>query len=422
MKRIDAAALDLRGLVRPGDTVVFGQGTAEPQTLTEALVAQRRELGRFTVFLGSGFTDTFLPEHHDWIDFIGFGGIGTHRRLTRAGCLDVIPCHVSQVPEHIRSGRIGCDVLMIQVSAPNERGEYCPALANDYLRAAVDSARVVIAEVNSEVPQAHCQQPLVASEIDVFVETSRPLIRLPAAAVGELERRVAAHVDEYIVDGATLQVGIGAIPEAILAQLHGRRDLGIHSGMIGDSVVELMERGVVTNALKGIDAGVSITGVLFGTERLYRYAHRNPALRVCHTGYTHGEETLRQIRNFVSINSALEVDLTGQVNAECVGRDYVGAVGGQVDFIRAAARSEGGVSIVAFPSAAKGGTTSRIVARLSGPVTTARSDVDVIATEHGAVRLRGLSLRRRVQAMLSIAAPAHREALQQQADALAAAA
>jgi acyl-CoA hydrolase len=189
--------------------------------------------------------------------------------------------------------------------------------------------------------------------------------------------------------------------------------------MVGDSLVDLVERGVVTNAAKGIDAGVSITGVLFGTDaKLYRFAHRNPALKLCPVNYTHALDVLSRLQRFVSINSALEVDLTGQVNAESIGGDYIGAIGGQVDFVRAGGRSPGGASIIALPSAARGGALPRIVARLSGPVTTARSDVDVVATEHGAVRLRGLALRERVQAMIGLAAPQHREALAREARAL----
>jgi len=412
MERVEVGAIDLASLIRAGETVTFGQGTAEPQTLTEALVARRAAIGgRFRVFLGSAFTDTFSPEHRDHIDFLGVGGIGTNRRLTKAGCLDVIPCHVSSIPGLIRDGTIPIDVLLVQVSPPNEKGEYSPALANDFMRVAAEKARVVIAEVNARVPQAPCMAPLTAKDIDVVVETERPLIQLPAASVGDLERQVAAHVDGYVPDRATLQVGIGAIPEAIMALLTQRRDLGIHSGMIGDSVADLMEAGVITNAFKGIDPGVSVTGVLFGTDRLYRFAHRNAAIRVCPIDYTHSADSLGRLERLVSINSALEVDLTGQVNAEGLRSEYVGAVGGQVDFVRAAARCEDGVSIIAFASTAKGGTISRIVPRLSGPVTTPRSDVDVIATEHGAVRLHGLSLGERVKAMVSIAAPQHREAL-----------
>jgi acyl-CoA hydrolase len=209
-------------------------------------------------------------------------------------------------------------------------------------------------------------------------------------------------------------VGIGAVPEAIVAMLSDRRDLGVHSGMIGDSVADLMERGVITNAHKSLDAGVTISGVLFGTQRLYRFADRNPQIRLCPTSYTHSMATLSRVRALVSINSALEVDLTGQVNAEAIGTEYIGAVGGQVDFVRAAAQSEGGVSIIALPSTGKKGD-SKIVSRLSGPVTTARSDVDVIATEHGAARLRGMSLPERIRAMVAIAPPQHRETLMREA-------
>jgi acetyl-CoA hydrolase len=412
MERVEARAIDLRAFVRPGDTVTFGQGTAEPQTLTESLAAQRSDIGgRFRVFLGASYTETFSPLHHDHIDFLGMGGVGTNRRLARAGCLDVIPCHASSVPGLIREGIVPVDVLLVQVSPPNEGGEYSPALANDFMRVAAERARVVIAEVNARVPQARCMAPLTAADIDVLVETDRPLIQLPAADIGELEREIARHVDPFIPDRATLQVGIGAIPEAIMALLGQRRDLGVHSGIVGDSVAALMEAGVITNAHKGIDAGVSVAGLLFGTDRLYRFAHRNPSIRLCPIDYTYGAEALGKLRRFVSINSALEVDLTGQVNAEELGPEYVGAVGGQVDFVRAAARCEDGVSIIAFASSAKGGTISRIVPRLSGPVTTPRSDVDVIATEHGAVRLHGLSLGARAKAMVSIAAPQHRDAL-----------
>ena len=419
MIRVDAAQLDLRQWVRPGDGFVIGQGTAEPLTLTEALVRQRAELGGVQVFLCSMFSDTFVPERCDGFTLRGFGGVGTNRRLIKAGLMDVVPCHVSQIGDFIRGGEIACDVALVQVSPPDEQGRYSLGLAADYTRTAADKARVVIAEMNHLVPQTHCEGALTEADIDVLVETRRPPLQLPSAPIGELERRVASHVDGFIPDRSTLQVGIGAIPEAIIAMLANRRDLGMHSGMVGDSMVDLVECGALTNAYKEIDAGVSISGVLFGTDaRLYRHAHRNPALRLCPTSYTHAGAVLAQLQRYVSVNSALEVDLTGQVNAESIAGDYIGAVGGQVDFVRAAGRSVGGVSIIALPSAAKGGTLSRVVARLSGPVTTARADVDVVATEHGAVRLRGLSFRQRVKAMIGLAAPQHREALEREAQSL----
>jgi len=414
--RVDANELELRRWIRAGDGIVMGQGSAEPLTLTEALVRQRGELGGVRAFLAAMFSDTFVPGHVDGIELRGMGGIGTNRRLINAGAMDVVPCHISQNAEFIGDGTIPCDIALIQVAPADENGRFSLGLGADHTRAAVDKARVVIAEMNRQVPQTTCDVALGEADVDVLVETDRQPIQLPSAAIGALERRIAAHVDRFIPDRATLQVGFGSIPEAILAMLSNRRDLGFHSGMGGDSLVDLVERGVVTNAAKGIDEGVSIAGVLFGTDaRLYRFAHRNPALKLCPVGYTHAIDVLSRLSRYVSINSALEVDLTGQANAESIGGDYIGAVGGQVDFVRAGSRSPGGASIMALPSTAKGGMLSRIVARLSGPVTTARSDVDVVATEHGAVRLRGVALKQRVKAMIDIAAPQHRESLAREA-------
>jgi acyl-CoA hydrolase len=408
------ANLDLGQFVRPGDGILFQQGCGEALSLTEKLVEQRARYSGASIFFGSGFSKTFQPEHADHLKFKGFGGIGTLRKLASAGVLEPVPCHISSIAPMIARGQLRTDVVLLQVSPPNAKGEYSFGLVNDYVRAAMAKARVVIAEVNTQVPWANCDRPLTADEITVAVETDRAPLELPAAPFGDLERKIAAHLADFIPERATLQVGIGAVPEAIVAMMSDRRELGVHSGMIGDSVVDLMEKGVVTNAHKGLDAGVTISGVLFGTQRLYRFAHENPQIRLCPTSYTHSLSTLGQLRNLVSINSALEVDLTGQVNAEAIGSDHIGAVGGQVDFVRAAAASEGGVSIIALPSTGKKGD-SKIVSRLSGPVTTARSDVDVIATEHGAVRLRGLGIRERVRAMVSIASPEHREALMRDA-------
>ncbi|MGD9945967.1 MAG: acetyl-CoA hydrolase/transferase family protein, partial [Burkholderiaceae bacterium] len=346
----------------------------------------------------------------DHLRFRSFGGIGTMLRLAGAGVLDVLPCHISSIAPLIESGGIACDVVLLQVSAANERGEHSFGLISDYVRAAISRASVVIAEVNSQVPWTCCSEPLRAEEIDVCVHTDRPLIDVPASAFGERERRIAAALVDSIPERATLQLGVGAIPEAIVASLVDHRDLGVHSGMIGDSVAMLMERGIVTNAYKGMDPGITITGSLVGTSRLYRFADRNPALQLRPSSYTHSIAHGAALKRLVSINSALEVDLSGQVNAEAIGHETFGAIGGQVDFVRAAARSDGGVSVIALSAVGKRGE-SKIVARLSGPVTTARSDVDLVATEFGVARLRGLSLRERARALASIAAPEHREAL-----------
>lgn len=417
MQRLRSDALELKGIVRPGDTIIWGQACGEPMTLTEALVQQRHDLGGVTVFLGSGFSDTLRPEHADAIRFVGFGAAGTHRRLARARVLDVLPCHVSKVESYVAEGVIPCDVAFVQVAPANESARYSLGLVSDYIRAAVRRARVVVAEVNQRVPQVPCAEPLSAEDIDFFIESDRPLVELAPAAITDLDRTIAGFAQPFIPERATLQVGIGAVPEAMMSDLRQRRDLGIHSGMLGDSVADLMECGAVTNAYKEIDPGITISGALIGTRRLYDFCHRNANVRMHPISHTHDITVVSRLSRFVSINSAIEVDLSGQVNAESINGQYLGAVGGQVDYVRAATASAGGRSIIALPSTAQGGTVSRIVVSLSGPVTTARSDVDVVITEFGAADLRGKPLSRRAKALIEIAHPAHREALDRAAHA-----
>jgi acyl-CoA hydrolase len=414
MKLLDASRLELANYIRPGDGVLWGQIAAEPQTLTEALVAQRAAIGPLEIFLGGGFSKTLLPEHGDYLKFVGMGPAGTHRRLAAAGLFDVKPFHISQIEGFIQSGAIRCDVVLLQVSPPNERGEYSYGITGDYLPVAVKKARVVIAEINQQIPWTYCTTPLVADDIDFAIETDRPPVQVPSSPPSDLDRSIAAFASKFIPDRATLQVGIGGVPDVLLSLLRDRRGLGVHSGIIGESVAELMRDGVVTNEHKGIDSGKTVTGTILGTSDLYRFFHKNPALLLAPISHTHSARTLLQLANFVSVNSALEVDLTGQVNSEALGDAYIGAVGGQVDFVRAAALN-GGRSLFVLPSTAQGGASTRIVPRLSGPVTTARSDVDVIITEHGAAELRGRSISERARAMIAIADPAHREALEREA-------
>ena len=405
--------LDLADHIRPNDHLVLSEAAGEPQTLAEMLVNQRQSLQCVNVFLGVGVSTTFQPDQADHLVFTGTGAAMTYRRLVRDGALSVISHHFSDLPGLLRSGLIRCDVVMIQLSAPNERGEYSFGLSCDYLRGAMAQARLVIAEINDQLPQTPCEHPVRADEIDIAIHTSRPPLEWPAPVVGELEQRIAAQVASLIPDRATLQMGLGAMPEALCSQLHGHRELGIHSGMLGDGFVHLVDQGVVTNAHKEVDAGISVAAVLIGTQVLYRHVHRNPSFRLCEAQVTHGAASLARFKRFHSVNSALEVDLTGQVNSEAIGRDFLGTIGGQVDFVRAATLSDGGRSIIALPSTAR--QSSRIVSQLSGPVTTARSDVDVIVTEHGAAHLRGLSGRDRARAMIAIAAPPHREQLERDA-------
>nr|WP_278254366.1 acetyl-CoA hydrolase/transferase C-terminal domain-containing protein [Sphingobium sp. BYY-5] len=337
--------------------------------------------------------------------------------MTRAGRLQIIPVHVSQVGPLISAGIIPCDVAMIQVSPADADGNHSCGLISDYVRAAVDKARVVIAEVNEAVPFTP-GETIESSAIDIAIPVNRPPVEVLSAAIGPIDEEIARYCAAFIGDGAVIQTGIGAVPDAILRRLKDRKDLGVHSGMLGDGLVDLAEAGVVTNARKEVDAGISINGALIGTRRLYDWAHRNPAIRMCATSYTHDAAILGRLSRLVTINSALEVDLTGQVNAEQSGSAYPGGTGGQVDFVRAGARSPGGRSIIALSASAKGGTLSKIVPQLSGPVTTARSEVDVVVTEYGAAEIKGRSLAERTRRLIAIAHPDFRETLDRAAHAI----
>lgn len=403
----------LSSLIRPGDTVMWGQSHAEPVTLMRALVAQRHSFKRVRVFLGIGLADVLTPEHADAIDFLAYCGSGANRKLARANVLDILPAHYSQLPELIRSGALRIDVVMLQVSPPDEHGRYSLGLAREYLVEALKHARAIVAEVHPDVPWTYGGPFLRAADIDLLVASDTPFPDAAETTPGPVEQAIGQHVASLVEDGATLQTGIGAIPDAVMAALHDKRDLGVHTGSIGDGIAALCEAGVVTNARKTIDAGITVGGVIIGSARARHFAHRNPALELRGTEYTHNPHVLRRIERFTAINSAVEVDLTGQVNAEVVGGTYVGAVGGVGDFLRAAQASRGGVPIVALPSTA--GAHSRIVTKLSGPVTVPRSDACVIVTEYGIADLRGLSLAQRVPKMIAIAHPDHRERLAREA-------
>jgi acetyl-CoA hydrolase len=406
----DAERLDLAQFLKPGDRIVFGQACGEPTTLVEALIAQGAAIGNLSAFIATSFSGLFTPESADAFALSSMGAIGALRSMTKAGKLAVIPLHVSQVGPFITAGIIGCDVAMVQVSPADARGNHSFGLVGDHTRAMIDAARVVIAEVNDQVP--YVPGELIAGrEIDVAVHVSRAPVEVAAAKIGETDAAIAALAARFIEDGSVLQVGVGAVPDAILRLLGDRRDLGVHSGMVGDGIVDLVEAGVITNARKAIDTGVSINGAFIGTKRLYDWANGNKAVRLCSTAYTHDAATLAKLDRLVTINSALEVDLTGQVNAEQSGAAYLGGTGGQVDFVRAGSRSPGGHSIIALSATAKGGSLSKIVPALSGPVTTARSDVDVIVTEYGAAELKGQTLAERTRRLIAIAHPDFREEL-----------
>jgi acyl-CoA hydrolase len=412
MEEIRLDDLDFATIIRPGDHIAWGAG---PPALIAKLLEQRSRIGPCEVFLAGG---RIRPEEAGPLSFTSFGAMG-NRALARAGVLRVIPAHLSALNAWFESGVLRVDVGLLHLSSPDENGQYSFGTAHDYSPAVMRRARIVIAEINDQLPWTYCQPPVDPARLSLIVRTSRRPAQMAAEPVGALEHEIARHVERYIDDGTTIQIGIGAIPDAVLAGLGDRRDLGVHSGLITDRIAELVERGVVTNARKPLDTGITTTAILAGTSRLYAFAHKNPAVRLFTYAHTHNAQVLCRLDKFVAINSAVEVDLTGQVNAEIASGVYVGGTGGQGDFVRGAMMAARGHSIIALPSTARDGAVSRIVPVLKDvPVTTPRSDADIVVTEFGAAELRGQPLDERIRRMAAISHPNFREALQREARAL----
>ncbi|WP_426613953.1 acetyl-CoA hydrolase/transferase family protein [Bradyrhizobium sp. McL0616] len=407
----NTTAIDYSGLIREGDLVVCGQATAEPVTLTEALVAQAGHLPAFRMMVGPIFSETFSASYTPNISFQSYGVIGSARRLAKAGRLDVIPSNYSAFCADFASRRHKADVVLVQLAESGD-GRLSASLSNDYVIDAARGARLVIAEINPDAPFTFGAEWPADVSIDIRVAGPRPPVELPSTPLDDVSRKIAAHAASLIADGSTLQFGVGQIPDAILSSLSHARDLGIHSGLINDAVVDLIERGAVTNAEKGIDLGITVTNQVIGTQRLYRFVHENKAVAVRPTSYTHGQGVLARINRLVAINSALQVGLDGSLNSETLNGVAIGAIGGQLDFVRGANASPRGRAIIALPSTASDGT-SRIVADVE-TVTTPRADVDAIVTEWGIAELRGCGLAERARRMIAIAAPEHRDVLSAQ--------
>ena len=383
-------AVDLGRWIRPGDGVVWGQHCAEPVVLVDALLRQAAELQPLEAFVGLSWRDISgtVP---DGLRIVSYGALG---RLGRLSQLEVVPSHFSALPGLFAAHRLPGDVAFVQLAPPDRDGCCSLGVGVDYLADALPHARTVLAEVNEQCP-ATSESWIAWERLDAVVHTSRPLLEAPPVEPGPVETRIAEQVAGIVEDGDTIQLGVGALPEAILRRLTGHRDLGVHSGMISDGILDLVETGVVTNARKPIDRGLTVTGAALGSHRLFDALAAHEEIVFRPVSYTHAPGTLSRVGPLAAINSAVEIDLAGQVNAEEAAGRRIGAIGGQVDFLRGAA-ARGGKPIVALPS-------SRIVARLTGPVSTARSDVDWVVTEHGARSLRGLSDVARGRALLELA-------------------
>jgi acyl-CoA hydrolase len=406
-------ALDFTRLIRAGETIGWAEATAEPVFLTRLLDAQAERCPPFRVFFALTFSDGFAADHPN-VTVIALGGANAGRRFFASRADNVMPANISDISGLVSSGRLPIDIVLLQVSGPDETGRYNAGLGIEHLHAAIGRARLVIAQVNPELPWTHGDTAIEPAAIDLLVPAAVPPIELPARPAGRIDRSIADHVARLIPNRSTIELGLGTIPQAVTRALGRKQGLGVHSGAIGDGIADLMEAGIVDNRNKEIDPAITVATMLMGTSRLYRFADRNPAIQIRATSYTHDALVLGNFRRFVAINGALEVDLTGQVNAETARGRHIGLVGGQMDFIRAANRAAEGRSIIALQSTNRERTRSRIVAKLAdGIVTTPRAEADLVVTEHGIAELRGRTLAERARALVAVADPAFRAELEQ---------
>ncbi len=404
------------GKIQSGQRIVFSHACGEPRVLPQALVTRASELRGVEIIhmVPMGPARYCQPKYAASFRHITFFAGATTREAVSEGRADYLPCFFSQVPRLLAT-RLIPDVAWITVSPPDRQGNVSLGVSVDYTLQAVKTAKSVIAEVNPTMPRTFGRSSIPFSTLDGWVEVAEPIYELSPAPVTDLEQRIGRFVAELIEDGCCLQLGIGGIPEAVLSHLTGFKDLGIHSEMISDGVMRLVEQGVITNRKKTLHPGKIVATFLMGSRDFYRWVHENPLVEMHPVEYTNDPGVIARNRKMVSINSALEVDLLGQVSADTLGPLQYSGVGGQVDFVRGAAASEGGKSIIALPSRAK--ETSRIVCTLNpgASVTTSRNDVDTIVTEHGIAVLKGKTVRERMQALIQIADPGFREALSRQA-------
>lgn len=401
-------------VVKSGDRVVTGHACGEPSALVEALVARAPELSAVEIvhmvamgpakYAQPGMEASF---RHNAL-FVG----ASTRKAVEEKRADYTPCFFSEIPRLFREKLLPVDVALIQITPPDKEGFCSYGLSADYTVAAAECAATVIAQVNAKMPRTGGVK-IHLDAIDFLVEKEEPLLELKPPAIGAIEKQIGEHVASLIADGSTLQLGIGAIPDAVLLFLTGKKDIGIHSEMFSDGVVGLAEAGVITNKQKTINPGKFMAAFLMGTRKLYDFIDGNPLVELQPVDYINDPCVIGQHDNMVSINSALQVDLMGQVNAEMIGSRQFSGIGGQVDFVRGVSRAKNGKSIIALPSTAAGGRVSRIACELDrgAAVSTSRNDVHYIVTEYGIANLRGKSLRERTLALIGIAHPDFRESL-----------
>ncbi len=407
--------------ISDGDQVFLTGNCSVPQKLLHALVERARAdaIHQVTIhqILTIGDADYVAPEMEGKIRVNTMFISPNVREAVHQGRADFTPVFLGEVPKLFKEGIIPLDVALVHLSPPDEHGFCSFGVEVGLTKPAAESARVIIAEVNDRMPRALGNSFIHVSKLTHIVPVDYPLPELPQGEPGPLQKAIGAHIAEMIPNGATLQMGIGSIPDGVLYFLKDKRDLGIHTELFSDGVVDLVEMGVITGERKTLHPGKIIAGFVLGTQRLYDFIDDNGMVEFHPQDYVNDPFIIAQNERMIAINSAIEVDLTGQVCADSIGPKFYSGVGGQVDFVRGAARSPGGKPIIALPSTAKGGTISRIVGMLkpgAGVVTT-RNDVHYVVTEYGVADLYGKTIRQRVEALIGIAHPDFRADLRRQA-------
>lgn len=406
-------------LLKDGDTVIVPTGAGEPPALLHALSARRTafrdiKVAQILAMRKYGYFDCDTVDHVRHVALF-FGGAS--RAAGQAGWADFIPAYFSELPGLIQRGLVPADVVFSLASPMDEHGNFALSLAADYTMAAIRKARVVVLEVNPNVPVAHGDCIVHLSQVTALVESDEAVIEVGLPAIGAVQEAIGKQVADMIEDGSTLQIGYGGIPDAVVQQLTSKRDLGVHTEMIGDGILKLVECGAVNNSRKTFMPGKMVATFALGSRRLYDFMHRNPVLEMHPVSFTNDPYLAGQNDKLVAINASLQVDLLGQCGSESLAHLPYSGTGGQVDFVRAANRSNGGKAFIVLPSTAKEGAISRIVPTLTPGthVTTGKNDVNYVVTEHGVAQLRGKSARQRAEALIGIAHPDFRAELREAA-------
>lgn len=412
------SASEAVSLVKSGDCIVFSHACGEPRQLPGELVKRASDLHGVKIIhmVPMGEALYCRPEYAGIFQHIAlFAGAPTRQAIWEKRA-DYVPCFFSRVPSLLGT-HFPVDVAMITVSPPDANGFCSLGVSVDYTRKAVQEAKLVVCEVNPSMPRTHGDSFVHVEDMHCFVEVDEPIYELNNGELSEVEFKIGKNVAELISDGCCLQLGIGGIPDAVLSYLDAFKDLGIHSEMISNGVMNLVEKGVINCKRKTIHKGHIVVTFMMGSRAFYDWVNDNPLIEMHTVDYVNHPAIISQNQRMISINSALEVDLLGQVSADTLGPKQFSGVGGQVDFVRGVQMSEGGKAIIALPSTARRGTLSRIVPQLApgSAVTTSRNDVDYVVTEFGIAELKGKTLHQRQQALISIAHPEFRDELKHQA-------